>query len=154
MANNNASILIKQQKELEKTLLDFVTVIEVEAKNHYVKSFQNQGFTDSSLQRWTPRRNEIIGGIAKLKSSEKGSRAILVKSGDLRRSIKVFNRNKYSITFGSDLPYSSIHNNGGYGLAYGKHSFKMPKRQFIGHSSYLNKKLIEKLRLRVNRVFR
>lgn len=154
MANNNAQQLYKLQQALQKTLEQFVTVMEVEAKNHFVNSFRNQGFTDESLKKWQPRKGEIIGGIAKLRSSEKGSRAILIKSGDLRRSIKVFSRTKDSVTLGSDLPYAKIHNEGGLGRAFGRHKFLMPKRQFIGYSGQLNRKLIEKLKLRINKVFR
>ncbi len=154
MKNNQAAKLIKQQKQLQKTLLDFVTVMEVEAKNHYVMSFRNQGFTNESLVRWLQRRGEITGGIAKLRGTERGSRAILIKTGDLRRSIKVFRRTKDSVTLGSDLVYAKIHNDGLYGNAWGKHRFKMPQRQFIGYSGVLNRKLIQKLQLRVDRIFR
>ena len=134
MKANESRKILNAQKKLQKKLIQFVTIMGVEAKNHFVKSFKNQGFEDETVQRWEPRRMNDRG--------RKGNRAILVKSGDLRRSIRVIKKNINSVTLGSDLPYAQIHNDGLYGRAWGKHRFKMPKRQFVGHS----RKLIMKLR--------
>jgi phage gpG-like protein len=81
------------------------------AKNHYVKSFKDQGFTDENYEKWKPRKGEITGFSVSKRS--KGSRAILVKSGDLRRSIKKnVNKSILQVTISSDLPYSAVHNYG------------------------------------------
>jgi phage gpG-like protein len=104
MANEARKIQMAQVK-LQKSLQDFVTVIGVEAKKHFVASFRNQGFTDATLDHWKARKRNDKG--------KRGNRAILVKSGDLRRSVKVINKNYDSVTLGSDLPYAQIHNDGG-----------------------------------------
>lgn len=145
---NEARKLQQAQVKLQKSLNDFIVVMGTDAKNHFVKSFRNQGFEDASIEKWQPRKGEIMSsGIAKVRRKDKSSRAILVKTGDLRRSIRVLNKSYRSITLGSDLPYAQIHNDGLYGNAYGKYRFKMPKRQFIGHS----KKLIDQLRMKLDK---
>jgi phage gpG-like protein len=153
MANEARKIQMAQVK-LQKTLTAFITVMGTDAKNHFVKSFRNQGFEDDSIQRWQPRKNEISGGIARLRRKSLGSRAILVKTGDLRRSVRVISKSYRSIVVGSDLPYAQIHNDGLYGNAYGKYRFKMPKRQFIGHSNKLIRQLRVKLDSRIVNVFK
>jgi phage gpG-like protein len=153
MANEARKIQMAQVK-LQKTLTAFITVMGTDAKNHFVKSFRNQGFEDDSIQRWQPRKNEISGGIARVRRKSLGSRAILVKTGDLRRSVRVISKSYRSIVVGSDLPYAQIHNDGLYGNAYGKHRFKMPKRQFIGHSNKLIRQLRAKLDSRIVNVFK
>ena len=107
---NEARKLQQAQIRLQKSLNNFVVEMGTDAKNHFIKSFRNQGFEDKSIVKWKPRRGEIIGsGIAKVRRKDKSSRAILVKTGDLRRSIKVLNKSYRSITLGSDLPYAQIH---------------------------------------------
>lgn len=145
MANEARKIQMAQIK-LQKSLNDFVTIMGTDAKNHFVKSFRNQGFEDETIQKWKPRKRKSYrtrnGRVV-----DDTNRAILVKTGDLRRSIRVISRSYRTIVLGSDLPYAQIHNDGLNGLAYGKHHFKMPKRQFIGHS----KKLIEQLRTKLDK---
>ncbi len=154
MANEARKIQIAQVK-LQKSLTAFITVMGTDAKNHFVKSFRNQGFEDQTIERWKPRKGEFVyGGIARVRKKSTSSRAILVKSGDLRRSIKVISKRYHSITLGSDLPYAQIHNDGLMGKAYGKYPFKMPKRQFIGHSRKLIDQLRNKLDKRIQNVFR
>lgn len=109
-----------------------------EASNHFIESFKNQGFTDERLKKWKPRKNKKDTG-----------RAILVKKGDLRRSIKVLKVDHSTLraSIGSTgLIYAAVHN---FGLMAGRksHPFIMPKRQFIGSSKKLNnaiKKIIDR----------
>ena len=73
-------------------------------KNFALRNFQAQGFWDASIERWPKRKS---------KKDDKG-RAILVKSGRLRRSIKVAATNWTRIRVGSyNVPYAKIHNEGG-----------------------------------------
>lgn len=115
-------------------------------------SFQNQGFTDATLVPWE-KRNE---------PDYRPGGAILVNTTYLRKSLKVMSQNDTEMTFGTNVPYASLHNNGGrlravqYVRAHhrtvkGKraqvqaHSRKIdtkyPKRQFIGHSSAMMQNL-------------
>ena len=108
---NEADKIKKHQQQIIKEIGNMVTIMGVEAKNHYVKSFRDSGFTDGSFKRWKPRKGEVSGfGVSK---KSKGGRAILVKSGDLRRSVRVISKSQFTVTLGSDLLYAQIHNDGG-----------------------------------------
>jgi len=109
---NEARKLQMAQVKLQKSLNDFVVVMGTDAKNHFVRSFRNQGFEDASVEKWEPRKRATYRRKSG-KVVDDTNRAILVKTGDLRRSIKVLNKSYRSITLGSDLPYSKIHNDGG-----------------------------------------
>lgn len=114
---------------LQKMKSTLPTKLANEAKNHFLKSFRDQGFTDNSLQRWKPR-----------KSNRDVGRGILIKTGKLRRSIKVSSVSWNRVVIGSyGLKYASVHN---YGEMAGRgKGFKMPKRQFIGNSKQLEKRM-------------
>ncbi|MEL6803526.1 MAG: phage virion morphogenesis protein [Bacteroidota bacterium] len=80
-------------------------VVEAICVNFFQKSFDRQGFLDKSLERWPARKD----------GSDPG-RAILIKRGYLRRSIRGKSRTPSAVTIkAGDLnsPYASIHNEGG-----------------------------------------
>lgn len=72
--------------------------IRVELADEFDKNFERQGFFAEKWQRH--------------KSPLRKDGHILVKSGDLRRSIRAVS-DANSVTFSSDLPYAAIHNDGG-----------------------------------------
>lgn len=75
------------------------------AVNFYKDSFRRQGFINQGgLERWPGRKGK---GKNKLK------RAILVKSGRLRRSPRIIRTGLGYVVVGSDVPYARIHNEGG-----------------------------------------
>jgi phage gpG-like protein len=135
--------ILKDIQAFKPQLEKVVDAMGVLAANHFTTSFRNQGFTDESLQRWQPRK--------RTERSRMGNRAILVKSGRLRRSIRSKRFGFLSVKILTDVPYASVHNNGersGRGRG-----FKMPKRQFIGYSGVLNRKIISKLDVTIKRIF-
>lgn len=154
MANQSRKIL-EAQKRLQRELKAFVTVMGVEAKNHFVASFRNQGFTDETLVKWKPRKRESYR-TKRGAYVDDTTRAILIGKGraDLKKSVRVVSKSYNTVTLGSDLIYAQIHNDGLEGRAWGKYPFKMPKRQFIGNSRKLTDLLKMKLNLRIQTVFR
>lgn len=95
-----------------------------EARNHFKQSFINQGFEDKSVEKWQPRKVED--------KSKKGNRAILVKSGHLRNSIRLetINKANLSVRIATRLPYAQIHNSGGVinkGVRTGQIYFRIKK---------------------------
>jgi len=109
------------------------------ALEHFDNSFRNQGFTDIGFQPWKPRKAEkrvvFLGSRKRARGKDSAAnRAILIRSGRLRRSIKARMAGK-SIIFSSDLPYAQIHNEGG--RAGRKLSAKIPRRRFAGRSAML-----------------
>lgn len=102
------------------------------AKNHFLMSWDKKSFSDGSIgsDPWAARKKET----AKTKG-----RALLVERGHLRRSIQVkqavWNKQnpKGLIRVGSyGIEYAKYHNRGGRHL---------PKRQFIGESRVLTKRI-------------
>lgn len=134
---------------------DVVSYTAVTGLNFFIDSFQNQGFTNASFEPWQKRNNDTRPGGA-----------LLVKSSNLRNSLKVMDRSSAVILFGSNSPYAKIHNEGGtinltlskkarkffwfmyYATNDSRYKWmaiskkdhlivKIPKRQFIGHSETL-----------------
>ena len=114
------------------------------ALNHFTKSFRDQGFTDESLQAWKPRK--------RVRGRNDEGRAILVKTGALRRSLRKTNIGKYRVRISSNLPYSRVHNDG---LRAGRgKGFTMPKRQFAGKSATMDRKIRNKIHRRIRKIFK
>ncbi len=99
--------------------------------NHSKKAFREQGFTDNALKPWAKRSTKNRAD----KNTNK-SRAILIDSGNLKRSLRIRKANFREVIVGSyGMSYASRHNRGLKG---------MPERKFVGRSKVLNDK-IEKL---------
>jgi len=114
--------LLENFKKIQSELTEGIGEIAV---TEFVLNFRRQGFN---------------GNIWKAKKKPNGKN-ILIRTGTLRRSIKVLRQDKTSITVGSNLKYAKIHNDGLQGKAWGKYKFIMPKRQFIGDMPSLTKKI-------------
>ncbi|CAB4126839.1 Phage virion morphogensis protein [uncultured Caudovirales phage] len=119
---------------------DALSIIARDSVVHFQKSFANEGFIDENLQRWEKRKNysrrgKANGGVRSVKKYRK----ILTFTGKLRRSIKITSFSMNTQTIESNMPYSAIHNEGLQGRAWGKYSFKMPKRKFMGNSKKLER---------------
>ena len=92
----------KLQKEVKEALFHLPRAIGVKAVEIFKENFRLQGFMDSSVNKWKSRKNN--------KRSE--GRAILVKSGRLKRSIRIINTTQESATIGTDVEYAQVHNEG------------------------------------------
>lgn len=111
--------------KIEKAKLP--AILTQEAVNFFQENFRLQGFLDSTVDKWKNRKKLDSG------------RAILVKTGQLRRSIRKIHATPSRMVVGSTVKYAGVHN---FGLRAGRgKGFKMPKRQFIGRSKTLEKTL-------------
>lgn len=118
--------------EQEKKIL--ATEVARKAENQFKENFRQGGFIDDYLQKWTPRKNADPG------------RAILVKSGRLKRGIKAAPGENFTrIDISNDVPYAKYHNEG---------TDKLPQRKFIGESKALNRKIKEAVVRSVMKIFR
>jgi phage gpG-like protein len=140
------------EQKARKALENAVVEVGNTAKNFFVENFRKQGFDDKTVQRWKPRKRTTY----RTKSGRivnDTTRAILVKEGDLRRSIiRVPNRAAMSVKIQTDLIYAKVHNEG---LRAGRgKGFIMPKRQFIGDSYNLNEKVKAVIVKRLDKVFK
>lgn len=71
-----------------------------ESLKFFNKSFNKQGWTDATLEKWQKRKKP------------KPKHPILVKTGNLKRSIAILKNVGYNIVIGTNLPYAKIHNEG------------------------------------------
>ena len=81
-----------------------------------LNNFNAQGFIDSGVNRWMPKKKKD------------GRKTLVGKTGNLRNTINYTATTKM-IKFGTLTPYGKKHNEGLNG---------MPKRQFMGDSTALN----------------
>lgn len=138
----------KARKAMEAAIVDVGNT----AKVFFVQSFRKQGWDDKSVDKWKPRKKKTYKTKSG-KTVDDTTRAILVKTGDLRRSIirDPANRAALSIRIHSDLVYAKVHNDG---LRAGRgRGFKMPKRQFMGDSYNLNEQVKKVIIKRLDKVF-
>lgn len=117
--------LTKLLQNFEKVKAEIVDGIGEIAVTEFVLNFRKQSFNSKA---WQPKKKP-------------NGKNILIGRGSLRRSIKVTKKTSDTVTIGSDIPYAYIHNNGGKGKAFGKYSFIMPQRKFMGDMPSLTKKL-------------
>lgn len=89
-------------KELKRKVERFVSLtlkdIGTEIGEEFDRNFEREAFFN---EHWARR-----------KFSDDESRGLLIRTGDLRRSIKTETAG-HSVIFSSDLPYAAIHNEGG-----------------------------------------
>ncbi len=162
--DNLAKDLKKQAQELEEFLAnDALDIIEVEGLNHIEEAFDNEGFTDSSLEKWKPRKTTNKRGrdITRYKTNRRGKagqlsqygrqnkgRAILTGhdtgGNKLRHSYRA-DKVKDGIEFHTDKEYAERHNEGTDG---------MPKRQHIGESEALNQKIHKKVEQHLDKILK
>lgn len=76
-------------------------IIGQEAINYFRDSFRNQGWTGTTFQKWKKRKGNKDAG-----------RAILIKSAQLRNSLRIVRADNNLIIVASNKPYASAHNEG------------------------------------------
>jgi phage gpG-like protein len=98
--------LLKERFDTVRTRLP--REMAVVARNYFVDSFRRQGWYEGrTLNRWKPRKGFKDRG-----------RAILVKSGRLRRSIRIRRAEFSDIRIATDAPYAAAHNFGFKGIVH------------------------------------
>ena len=122
--------------KLEAAAASLLPVIGTAAVNDAKENFRRQGFAGVP---WAPRKTDG--------KKDKG-RAILVKTGHLRNSIRIVSIGSASVTIGTDIPYARIHTEGesdyvrsSRGTFGVPHYRIMPRRQFLGLTPELQTEL-------------
>lgn len=149
--NQFAKHLLDISEESERFLNNDAPVIMGKtAVDFFTESFQNEGFTDVSLEPWKEvkrRQNPKVTGARAI-------RAILTgDTGDLGMSIEHEKTDNGEVTVRSDKTYSKAHNEGTNNAGRGR-STTIPKRQFIGDSETLNQKVLEALKEKADGIIR
>lgn len=116
-------------------------VIAVEAAEFHDENFRRQGYADTGVQPWKPRKDQD------------STRSLLVKTGRLRQSATAGRTRGNVVDFVMPI-YGKVHNEGG--RAGRGRGFRMPKRQFAGPSRILKERFKAKaqtlIKNRLNRI--
>lgn len=158
---------VKKGKELHEVAQRYLKLkqqlprkIGLAAADLFKENFRAQGFIrgDGQLDKWPARKEGA------------GKRGVLMQTGRLRRSIKIAGMMEDYVRVATDVPYAQAHNEGGThtvpltprmrkffwamwyktkeprwkAMALTKQktlTIKLPKRQFMGNSKALDKRL-------------
>ena len=93
----------KLQRECRQVIITLPGKMGTVIVNFSKERFRAQAWADNSYQPWKARRRN---------GKKTSSRGILIKSGRLRRSIRIVRTTSNSVTVGSDVPYAQAHNEG------------------------------------------
>ena len=156
-------------KQFTFLMVNLPLMIGKEAENFFKDSFKNQAWEGV---QWEERKR---------KDKNPKRRALLVKTGRLRRSIRIREVSFGKVVVGTDVPYAQIHNEGGIitgtqnvsahkvrsherrGSRVREHqrvayvrtvNIAIPKRQFMGESALLNQKVEKLIETSVNDVIK
>lgn len=153
--------LEKAVAQLAKEKRTMPRVIGNLAKRHFRRNFREQGFVDQAKDPWQEVKRRKKGTRAwRLAAKEDPgarTRRILTGKGStgLVTTINVQKASFDAIVVGTrGVKYAAIHNEGLEGKAWGKHKFKMPKRQFIGNSKKLEREIESYIVKELDKVFR
>lgn len=108
-------------------------VIAVEAERIHAENFRAEAFIDEPVDKWPARKKS---------DKNKAKRALLVKTGTMKGHALKGRTRQGAVEFVFPLEYEKVHNEG---LQAGRgKGFKMPKRQFVGESKVLTKRIQKK----------
>ena len=152
MAKKLSPQLIAARKRMKAEQKKILTVAAEEAVQFFQDNFsEREGFLDTRVRKWKPRKRE--DKTFKTKGTKRG---ILIGpgGGTLWRSISRTSLNSKRTVIGikgsKPQKYASVHN---YGLRAGRgKGFKMPKRQFMGESKTLNRKIVRLIKKRIKKI--
>lgn len=148
--------LKRKSREFNRLILvDLPEIIGTEAQNHFREGFErsNQGFTDTVLSKWDPRKEKRRkDGSMSAKERTRTSRPVLTgETGKLAQSVQFETQPGRVIVF-SDMSYAKAHNEG-TSTAGRNHTVVIPQRKFIGESRVLNEKIESIIREELNKLF-
>lgn len=153
------------------------------AVTHFKDSFENEGFTDETLEKWkevsrrdpssgwyghdgfsdnqskaNKKRNKdrakegqpaLIGRFSKTRATDK---ILTGGTRDLREGI-IYVTTEKGARVTSDTPYGRVHQFGMSAKIYGKGTFQMPKRPFMGKSVVLKANIEAKIARELSKIF-
>lgn len=154
---------------------DIKDVAGKEAVDHYQGSFENEGFTDETLEPWddVARRDpkspwyghsgfssgkakkkikkgdtQLVGNFSKTRATAKILRG---ETSDLRNSISYKYAEK-GVRVTSPIPYGRVHQFGMQSKIYGKGVFTQKKRPFMGKSKVLKANIEDKIKREIKKI--
>jgi phage gpG-like protein len=117
-------------ERIKKLIPRLIRILGNEALLFFNEQFKKQ--QDPEGKQWQKRKDASNG------------RALLVKSGRLRKSIRIQRSTGNTIRIGTDVSYAKYHNSG---------TDRLPQRRFLGGSTLLNRRLQRMVQYRVRQAF-
>lgn len=152
MKFNNAIKLKATARAVQQLLNKFPDEMGTIAISHFKRSFPQQGFEDDSVKKWQERKLPK-GRVARTRSSGRNVLIGLGTGAHLWNSLRKRRVGVFTIMItssGRAEKYANVHNEG---MRAGRgRGFKMPKRQFVGYSGKLNRKIISTFEKRMERI--
>lgn len=159
---------------LKKLYRKFPDMAAIEAVNFSKERFVRKNWVDQTNQPWKKRKpSPEWYSAAQNKEAARGS--LMVKSGRLKRSIRKIKVTRNSVTIGTDVPYAETHNEGAVinqtvnvkahsrkrkarnekvKAHSRKRKIKIPKRQFIGESAILLRRIERLVQREINEILK
>lgn len=141
------------QRQFKSVWLRVPLLVGNEAVNFTLDNFRLQGFLGATFYKWRPRK-------VSWQKNKRPGRNLLIDRVRLKRSIRIVELSFDYVAIGSDVKYARAHNEGvnGLGLIQTVKGFdrkngskvsahtrrivmRIPKRQFMGDSPYLQQRL-------------
>ena len=146
--------ILNDLKRFEAKVPQMVSEMGGIALSHFTRSFTNQGFTDEHLEKWKPRKRTRYNTRTK-KNIDDTTRGILIGKGTANlMKLRRVNVGRYAVAIRNNevtRKYARVHNEG---LRAGRGGgFQMPKRQFVGYSRVMNRKIEARLTQIIKTVF-
>ena len=113
------------------------TVVQESAENFRRQGYENEA---GAVVPWEPRQAADTVKRRGKRIANPRQRAILVKSGRLRRSVRIVATTATSVTVGTDVPYAEAQQEG---------NGRLPARPFITLGRAAKEKLIKKIAARI-----
>lgn len=126
----NSEIIQKKLQEFEKLELPMMRKLGDITKVFVIDTFNKKGFTDKNFEPWAPSKNS--------------KNELMVRTGDLKRSIKIAETTNNKAVISTDVPYSVFLNDG---------TSRMTARRFIDNSQFLEEKLAKEIEEMVKKIF-
>jgi phage gpG-like protein len=142
--------LQQAQTEIENCINNVLPVkIGALAKAHFQENFIKGGFVNNGLQPWDRAKRLLKGATRRRMKNGKLSKRARVLAGNKYKTLLsdknhlfssiYYTQGRASVRIYNPVTYAAVHNEG---LRAGRgKGFIMPKRQFIGESAELNKKM-------------
>lgn len=132
----------------ERLKKDLPKVLANDGQRFFAESFKRSGFENNTFQKW-PEVQRRTPGTRAYRSATRSSRtrAILVKSGRLRREVSnsVKQVSFPRTVFRASAPYAVYHNEG---------TGRLPQRQFMGRSRKLETGFEKKIRSALKNIWK
>lgn len=162
--SKNPKLLFRDVNRFKK---DIPRIAGGEALRFFKQAFRDQGWKDMGTDKWKPRKRNT--------GRRTDNRGILIKSGALKRSVRIVRYTRNAVIISSELPYAKIHNEGGKitgtqnvkshsrRTSRGRSNVrthtrtvntKIPRRKFMGQSATLDDIIVNALETRLRQILR